>query len=73
LHDQADRYRRFAAVASYPHRDELAEHTAVKEAALARDAATAAQLVRSHYERTAAIIAESIPQPGETPGDRTAA
>ena len=62
LHDQADRYRRIAVVASYPQRDELAEHTRIKDAALARDTAAATQMLQAHFQRTAAIIVESIPE-----------
>lgn len=54
---QAQRYRRIAA-AHYLHapRDDVAEHTAIRDAVLARDADLAAQLLRQHYARTVEII-----------------
>ncbi len=73
LHDQADRYRCIAGVVSYPDRDELAEHTAIMDATLERDAANATRLLHAHYERTAAIIAAAIPEAAHPPADRVPA
>jgi DNA-binding GntR family transcriptional regulator len=60
LFEQTDRYRHIAIVASFPQRDELAEHLAIEEAAINRDAAEAVRLLHAHYKRTGEIIADSI-------------
>ena len=60
LFEQTDRYRRIAVVASYPQRDELAEHSAIKDAAIDREAAEAVRLLHAHYKRTGKIIADSL-------------
>lgn len=62
LNDQANRYRQLAIVVSYPRRNELAEHEAIMRAATSRDADEAARLLLAHYDRTAGIIKESIPE-----------
>ena len=62
LSDQAKRYRQLALVVSYPRRNELAEHEAIMKAATGRDAGTAAALLLAHYNRTATIIKDAIPE-----------
>lgn len=54
---QAQRYRRIAAFhyLKAP-RDDVAEHLALRDAVLARDADLAARLIREHYSRTVEII-----------------
>jgi DNA-binding GntR family transcriptional regulator len=42
-----------ALTAAYPRRDVAAEHEAIAEAALARDAPEACRLLVEHYKRTA--------------------
>ena len=71
LMDQADRYRHLAIVVSYPKRNELSrdeamEHEAIKEAVVGRDADEATRLLCAHYQRTVAIIHQSIPDFSET-------
>jgi GntR family carbon starvation induced transcriptional regulator len=61
LNDQADRYRQLAIGVAYPGRNELSEHVAIKDAALAGDADAAVAALRAHYERTAGIIRDSFP------------
>jgi DNA-binding GntR family transcriptional regulator len=48
-----------------PHRDGLEEHRRLEEAALARDADTAAELLARHVATTAAVLADKEP-PGPT-------
>jgi DNA-binding GntR family transcriptional regulator len=62
LNDQAGRYRRLAIVVSYPGRNELTEHEAIMRAATSRDADEAVRLLLAHYDRTAGIIRNSIPE-----------
>ena len=65
LSDQAKRYRQLALVVSYPRRNELSEHEAIMKAATGRDADTAARLLLAHYNRTANIIKDAIPEFGD--------
>jgi DNA-binding GntR family transcriptional regulator len=53
LRERASRYRSMALTAAYPRRDVAAEHEAIAEAALARDAPEACRLLVEHYKRTA--------------------
>lgn len=62
LNDQADRYRQLAIVVSYPKRNELVEHEAIMRAATSRDADEAVRLLLAHYDRTAEIIRNSLPE-----------
>lgn len=55
---QARRYRRIAVHYLRAPRDDLGEHEALKNAALARDADLAAALIKRHYRRTIEIILE---------------
>ena len=59
LNDQANRYRQLAAYVNYPNRNELAEHEAIKDAAISRNADEAVRLLYAHYNR---IVKETIPE-----------
>ncbi|MFT5439612.1 MAG: DNA-binding GntR family transcriptional regulator [Alphaproteobacteria bacterium] len=59
LVDQADRYRQLAAAVSYPKRNERDEHQALMEAALNRDADSAAAIQCAHIRKTADIVLEA--------------
>lgn len=59
LVDQADRYRQLAAAVSYPKRNERDEHLALMEAALNRDADSAAAIQCAHIRKTADIVLEA--------------
>lgn len=61
LNDQADRYRHLAAYVDYPNRNEIAEHEAIKDAAIARDADETVRLLHAHYNR---IVKESAQEFG---------
>jgi DNA-binding GntR family transcriptional regulator len=52
LHDLSDRYRRLFLSAHDFDRDVPGEHRKITEATLARDAATACELLKRHIERT---------------------
>lgn len=70
LTDRHQRYRRLAARRAFPHRDVQAEHRAILEAVLGRDADAAVARLVAHYEATAEIILgdESIfPRPAAAP------
>lgn len=56
LYDRADRYRRFSLSVETGKRDVDGEHRAIRDAALARDAAKARALLAAHYENTAAFV-----------------
>lgn len=56
LYDRADRYRRFSLSVETGQRDVGAEHRAILEAALARDAKTARELLAAHYENTSTFV-----------------
>lgn len=56
LADQLYRYRQLSVRRVYPKRHEREEHQAMLDAVVAGDAATAIQLVTSHYQKTADII-----------------
>ena len=58
LHHHSERYRRHALVDTTVPRDVHAEHTAIYEATLARDAETACKVVAQHINRTTDVIAE---------------
>jgi DNA-binding GntR family transcriptional regulator len=58
LTDRHQRYRHLAAGRSLEHRDVDAEHRAILDAALRRDADAAVELLTSHYQRTARVILE---------------
>ena len=54
--DQTNRYRRLSVSVSRAPRDDRAEHRALKEAALARDADRAVALMQKHIRRTAEMV-----------------
>jgi DNA-binding GntR family transcriptional regulator len=54
--NQTNRYRRLSVAVSSPPRDDRAEHRALMEATLARDAERAAMLIRKHIRRTAEAV-----------------
>lgn len=62
LNDLADRYRQLAVRVTYPRRNELDEHKAIMDAAVARDADRAVEVLMDHYRRTADIIRDSVDQ-----------
>ncbi len=64
LSDQANRYRKLALVVSYPRRNELSEHEAIMKATTGRDADEAVRLLLAHYNRTATIIKDAMPEFG---------
>ena len=59
LRDQADRYRQLAVRFVYPKRKELDEHAAIMQAVIKRDSEKATELLCTHYDKTADIIADS--------------
>lgn len=56
LYDQNVRYRQLSGTVAYPTRDINAEHGAICDAALARDADLAASLLISHYDKTGQFL-----------------
>ena len=60
LHDMNYRYRRLFLSTHEPDRDVAAEHRAIAEATLARDAAKACRLLETHIERTGRNILQSM-------------
>jgi DNA-binding GntR family transcriptional regulator len=56
LREEADRYRALANAVAYPARDVVAEHAAIAEAALDRDAARAAALLTQHFSATGEFV-----------------
>ncbi len=56
LREEADRYRMLANAVAYPHRDVTAEHAAIAEAALDRDAERAASLLAQHLGSTGEFV-----------------
>src|SRR5271166_5970357 len=60
LYELAERYRRFSSpLADEKKRDVPAEHEAIFDAAMARDAPLAGQLIADHLDRTASLIVNS--------------
>lgn len=64
LNDLADRYRQLAIRVTYPGRNELDEHMAIKDAAVARDADAAVKILTDHYRLTASVIRNSVSRLG---------
>lgn len=62
LYFQHERYRRISLKNSNPRRDLHAEHKAIMDAALARDAARAVKLSREHIELTTQAVLRVISQ-----------
>jgi DNA-binding GntR family transcriptional regulator len=56
LYERADRYRRFSISVEAGARDVNAEHRAILDAALARDAQRACALLAEHYRNTAMLV-----------------
>ena len=69
LREEADRYRALANAVAYPGRDVAAEHAAIAEAALDRDAEGAAALLTRHLTSTGEFVRVSLErrQDGGTP------
>lgn len=65
LREEADRYRALANAAAYPRRDVAAEHAAIAEAALDRDAERAAALLAAHLAATGAFIGVALERRSE--------
>jgi DNA-binding GntR family transcriptional regulator len=72
LREQADRYRSLAHAVAYPGRDVAAEHAAIAEAALDRDADRAAALLAAHLGSTGNFVRVALErtQPGRAPRRR---
>lgn len=60
LYDQNVRYRHLSGKNAYPKRDVTAEHGAICDAVLARDADLAANLLISHYDHTGNFLKEHM-------------
>lgn len=60
LYDQNIRYRQLSGIQAYPSRDVTAEHGAICDAVLARDADLAAQLLVSHYNNTGDFLKDQL-------------
>jgi len=60
LYDQNVRYRQFSGLVAYPERDINAEHGAICDAVLARDADLAVRLLMAHYTRTGEYLTEEL-------------
>lgn len=60
LYDQNIRYRQLSGPLAYPVRDTSAEHQAICDAVLARDADLAAELLIAHYSRTGKFLRERL-------------
>lgn len=75
LREEADRYRALANAVAYPGRDVGAEHAAIAEAALDRDADRAAALLTQHLGATGDFVRVALErrQPAATRARRRAA
>jgi DNA-binding GntR family transcriptional regulator len=62
LREEADRYRALANAVAYPGRDVAAEHAAIAEAALDRDADRAAALLAAHLGGTGEFVRLALEQ-----------
>lgn len=60
LHDQCERYRRASVDLRRADRDLVAEHRAIRDAVLARDAPAAQRLVTAHFDTTARMLSEEM-------------
>lgn len=69
LNDQTHRYRQIAAHVDDPRRNEIDEHRAIMDAAIARDRERAVGLLKEHFTRTSDLIIARVPSlpVGETP------
>jgi DNA-binding GntR family transcriptional regulator len=61
LHDQCARYRRVSVYQKRAERDLAAEHRAIADAVLARDADLACDLTERHFTLTASSLSEALP------------
>ena len=66
--DHSERYRFASMSASYPRRDSREEHSAIMQATLDGDAATATALLTAHYRLTLEKLEEQIAAPVEESG-----
>ncbi len=66
LFDQAERYVALSITSRFPTRNDLGEHEQIMRATLARNAARATQLHKSHIERTADRVAKSLVDPARS-------
>lgn len=64
LYDRSDRYRRLSLTVETGQRDVAAEHRAILDAALARDAALAKSLLADHYQATATFLRRYLRERG---------
>lgn len=60
LRERANRYRNIAGIVDYPARDTAAEHAALAQAALDRDADKAVRLLSEHYGQTAVYLRTAL-------------
>ncbi|MFD0914874.1 GntR family transcriptional regulator [Pseudahrensia aquimaris] len=60
LYDQNIRYRQLSGKSAYPSRDIAAEHNAIADAVLARDADKAVRLLVNHYQKTSGFLAQQL-------------
>lgn len=60
LYDQNVRYRQLSGMKAYPSRDVTAEHGAICDAVLARDADLATELLVGHYNRTGNFLKDQL-------------
>jgi DNA-binding GntR family transcriptional regulator len=60
LYGRAERYRRLSITVPDIPRDIRTEHRLIFEAAIRRDAATATDLLKDHFERTAQMVEEIL-------------
>ena len=60
LYTQAERYRQFSGMVRHAHRDVIAEHQGLMDAALARDQALIATRIADHFTITMSVILESL-------------
>ena len=61
LFDSADRYRHAARIAVSDQRPDEAEHRAIMEATIARDADHAVKLLTEHVRRTESLVRHALP------------
>jgi len=64
LFDSSERYRHVGRLAGVKGGNRDAEHRALMEAAVARDADEAARLIRAHFEHTAELVREVLKNRG---------
>lgn len=67
LYDLAVRYRNVARLAAYPMRKITEEHSAISEAALARDIDSAVDLLMDHYRTTGEFLFQKLAEQEQRP------